>query len=201
MKTNTIFLAISVLFIIISSSCSKEYNQIEGLGSITTQILEIDDFSAIKLEGADNVDIQYGPVQQVVVTGHPNIISLIKRTVRNGKWDMGLEKGNYGRYELRYSVTLPELSAVEIIGSSNVHIQNTLSTQDFDLLLMGSGSFYGFNLISRNSYIDIVGSGNCEITTANHLEIDIEGSGSVFYKGSPVIRTEITGSGTIVDAN
>lgn len=201
MKTNTILLALIALYTITGSSCSKEFDRIEGLGSITTQTLDIDDFSAIKLEGADDVEIQYGPEQQVVVTGHPNIISRIKRTVRNGKWDMGLEDGNYGNYELKYSLTLPELTKVEIIGSSDISILDVMQTNDFELLIMGSGSFYGFELQSRNSYIEIIGSGDCEITTANQMDVDIEGSGSVYYKGSPVIRTEITGSGTIVDAN
>jgi hypothetical protein len=201
MKTSSILLVALSLLAIASQSCTDEYSRIEGMGSITTQTLNIDNFSSILLEGADDVDISYGTEQKVEVTGHPNIISRIKTDVRNGRWDMGLENGNYGRYELRYSLTLPVITGVEIIGSSNVTIQDSIQVGQFDLLLMGSGSFYGFKLRSCQSFIEIIGSGNCEITTEEQMDVIIEGSGSVFYKGQPSIQTDITGSGEIVGSN
>lgn len=201
MKTTNIISALFILFAISSQSCTKEYERIEGVGNITTEILDLADFSAIYIEGADDVEIQYGPEQKVEVTGHPNIISRIKTGIRNGKWHMGLENGNYGPYELKYSLTLPEITGVEITGSSDVRILDSIQTDEFDLFLMGSGSFYGFELNSNSSHIEIIGSGECRITTANQMEVIIEGSGSVYYKGQPVIESDITGSGTIVDAN
>ena len=72
---------ISIVAIIIAGlmaqSCEKMYTQIEGIGEITTNTLQVDEFDKIRLEGADNVIISYGPDQQVIVTGHPNIISRI----------------------------------------------------------------------------------------------------------------------------
>ncbi len=201
MKTANITLIVLVTMALMSQSCTKEYFRIEGIGNVTTETLNLDAFSAIRLEGADDVDISYGPVQKVEVTGHPNIISKIKTEVRNGKWDLGLEDGNYGNYQLKYFLTLPGLSAVELIGSADVDILNAMETHEFELFLMGSGNFKGFELSTVESFVEIVGSGNCEITTEERLEVIIEGSGNVYYMGSPSIQTEITGSGSILDAN
>lgn len=186
---------------LLSQSCTKDYFRIEGMGRVTTETLHIDEFSAIRLEGADNVDISYGTVQKVEVTGHPNIISRIKTQVRNGKWVMGLENGNYGNYELKYNLTLPVLTSAEVIGSADVDILSSIETESFELLLLGSGNFKGFWLSAGESLVEIVGSGNCEITTEDKMEVIIEGSGNVYYKGSPSIQTEILGSGRVVDAN
>lgn len=201
MKTTSITFVIMVAVALLSQSCTKEYSRIEGIGQVTTETLNLDEFSAIRLEGADDVDIKYGPVQKVEVTGHPNIITLIKTDVRSGKWVMGLENGNYGNYELKYSLTLPVLSAVELIGSANVDILDSMETDEFDLYLMGSGDFSGFYLRSGISYVEIIGSGNCEITTDESMDVIIEGSGNVYYKGSPSLQADISGSGKVVNAN
>ena len=201
MKTTSITLTLIVTLAFLSQSCTKEYSRIEGIGTVSTETLDLDEFSAIRLEGADNVDISYGTVQKVEVTGHPNIISRIKTDVRSGKWDMGLEDGNYGNYQLKYSLTLPRLTAVELIGSADVDILNSMETGEFELFLMGSGNFHGFNLITDASLVEIVGAGDCEITSNVSLDVIIEGSGNVYYKGSPSVQTDITGSGRILDAN
>jgi hypothetical protein len=201
MKTTSITFVLLAAAALLSQSCTKEYSRIEGIGQVTTQTLNIDEFSAIRLEGADDVEITYGTVQKVEVTGHPNIISRIKTEVRNGRWDMGLQNGNYGNYELQYSLTLPVLTAVEVIGSADVDILDSMETGEFELFLMGSGSFRGFQLRAGQSYVEIVGSGDCEITSDESMDVVIEGSGNVYYKGTPSLQTDITGSGRVLNAN
>ncbi len=57
MKTTSITLVIMVAVALMSQSCTKEYFRIEGIGTVRTESLNIDEFSAIRLEGADDVDI------------------------------------------------------------------------------------------------------------------------------------------------
>ena len=90
---------------------------------------------------------------------------------------------------------------MDVIGSSDVEILDPLQTEYFELFLMGSGDFRGFDLTADRSYVEIIGSGDCRITTLEQLDIVIEGSGNLYYKGSPTIQTDITGSGNIIDAN
>ena len=91
-KTQMTIVAI-IIAGLVTQSCEKMNTKIEGIGSNTTNTLQVDDFDKISLEGADNVFISYGPVQEVSVTGHPNIISRIQTEVSNGTWFMELERG------------------------------------------------------------------------------------------------------------
>ncbi len=201
MKTTNLIITAILFTGIITQSCTKEWAKIDGIGSVTSETLRLPEFNRISMEGADNVFITYGEVQHVEVTGHPNIISRIQTEVVNDTWFVELERGNYGRYELTYHITLPTLEKVTNTGSGNLTINTPMVTDHLEVQLMGSGSFSGFLLSTRTCQADIVGSGNIEISVANHLDATLEGSGSVFYKGTPLIKEDIQGSGRVVDAN
>lgn len=201
MKTLNIIIAAILLGTVITQSCTKEYGRIEGIGSITTQTLYLQDFSGIAAAGADDVVINYGSEQKVEVTGHSNIINRIKTEVRGGIWEMELEKGNYGHYELTYYITVPTIEKISYEGSANIRIDSPIETDYLELALMGSCSFKGFSLSADYCQVDISGSGNVEISALKSLDVSIDGSGSVFYKGTPSIMDHISGSGRVVDSN
>jgi len=201
MRTKNIIIASILLSTIISQSCTKEYSRIEGIGTITTETLYLQDFSGIAAANADDVFISYGPEQKVEVTGHPNIISRIETDVNNGVWQMELERGNYGNYELTYYITLPSIDKISYSGSGDVSISSPMETDYLELSLLGSCSFKGFSMSADYCQVDISGSGNCEISALKGLDVSIDGSGSVFYKGSPSIKDHISGSGRVVDSN
>lgn len=201
MKTSKIIIAATLLATIVTQACTKEFSRIEGIGTIASEILSLQDFSKINMDGVDDVIITYGSEQKVEVTGHPNIISRIQTEVSDDTWHMGLERGNYGHYELTYYLTLPLLEKVSYDGSGNVTISGPMEEDYLEVYLMGSCSFYGFSLHAESCQVDITGSGNCEITAGGSLDVSIDGSGSVFYKGSPSIKDHISGSGRVVDSN
>ena len=201
MKNRNIVIVAILVAGLLATSCEKMNPQIEGSGTVTTNILQVDAFDKISLEGADDVFISYGPVQEVRVTGHPNIISRIQTGVSNGTWYIELERGNYGSYELTYHITHPGINKVRNIGSGNVTVSDPVSVGQMTVALEGSGGFFGFPLSASSCQVDIIGSGNCEVTVSSDLDVVIEGSGSVFYKGSPAVQADINGSGRVVDAN
>ena len=201
MKNNQIVIVAIIIAGLMAQSCEKMSNQIEGIGTITTNTLQLDEFTKIKAEGADDVIISYGPVQEVKVTGHPNIISRVQTEVSNGTWTIELERGSYGPYELTYYITIPTIEGVRNTGSGNVTVSDPISVDRMEISLIGSGGFYGFPLTASRCQADISGSGNCEITVKENLDVVVDGSGSVYYKGSPIIHEDITGSGRVVDTN
>ena len=201
MKVKNIIIASILLSTVISQSCTKEYQRIEGQGSITTETLYLQEFSGIAAAGADNVFISYGPEQKVEVTGHPNIISRIQTDVNNGIWQMELERGTYGKYELTYYITLPSIDKISYSGSGNVSVNSSMETDYLELSLLGSCNFNGFSMSADYCQVDISGSGNCEISAVKSLDVSIDGSGSVFYKGTPSIKDHISGSGRVIDSN
>ena len=77
-NTHIVIIAIMITGLA-TQSCEKMSNQIDGIGTITTNTLQVEKFTKINMNGADNVFISYGQEQEVTVTGHPNIISRIQR--------------------------------------------------------------------------------------------------------------------------
>lgn len=201
MKTTNLIITAIFFTAIVAQSCTKQWEKIEGTGTVTTETLYLPEFNRISMEGADNVYIRYGDEQRVEVTGHPNIISRVRTEVVNDTWFIELERGNYGRYELTYHITLPTLVGLSNTGSGNLTIDTPMATDHLEIQLMGSGNFSGFHLTTQTCQADMVGSGNCEITVLRSLDASLEGSGSLFYKGTPSLEVETNGSGQVVNVN
>ena len=201
MKKSKIIITAIISLAIIAQSCEKQFTRIVGYGPIVSETLQLADFTKIYMTGADDVYITFGDEQKVEVEGHGNIINHINTRVNNTTWDLELEDGNYGSYELTYYITIPSLEKLRNTGSGNVTIMNSNQQGYFELSIIGSGSFYGFPLTSNEVLVDILGSGIVEITAVNQLEVDIEGSGNVYYKGNPNILMNVTGSGRIKNSN
>ena len=197
-KSNFIIVAIAIAGLL-TQSCTKD--RIEGLGEIDTVILQVDQFTGIAQEGVSDLYITYGEMQEVKVTGHPNIISRIETDVINGVWFIELENGNYTDYELTFYLTIPALDEVSSAGTGNIHITQFIDQSDLEINLYGSGSFMGFPLKVADCRIRIEGSGECEVNVTENLDVAIKGSGSIYYKGHPRIRTDIKGSGTLISSN
>jgi len=198
LKLSIIGIAVAALLF---NSCTKDYLQIEGTGTITTKTLQLNDFTSINMLGVDDVIISYGAEQKVTVTGHPNIISRIKTKVSNKTWNMELEDGNYGNYELTYYLTLPVIEKITSEGTGNIVITDFISQDNLSLKLIGTGNFQGFPMTVKNCNVDISGTGNCEVSVGASLDVKIEGTGNVFYKGNPSIKTNISGSGSVIQMN
>jgi hypothetical protein len=201
MKTIQIISAAILFAGIILSGCETEYIRIEGSGPVINRTLVLDDFSAIDMNGVDDVIISYGTEQNVTVKGHANIINRIQTEVRNDTWDIALENGNYGDYELTYYLTLPVLEEVVNTGTGNVIVNDFVSQDYLSVSIIGTGNFYGFPMKVRRADIDISGTGNCEISVEDRLDVNIEGSGDVYYKGYPDIHQHIQGSGSLHSMN
>lgn len=91
---------------------------------------------------------------------------------------------------------------VSIQGSGDFNATQYISTlEKLDLNIAGSGSYLGYNISSEESNINIVGSGNAQITAINTLIARISGGGNISYKGSPTITQNIIGSGRLINAN
>lgn len=86
-----------------------------------------------------------------------------------------------------------------ISGSGLIYLEGDAYYADYDV--SGSGKIEGFNMEVDNTDIDITGSGRCETTTYNRLDVAISGSGDAYFRGKPAIKTRISGSGKLFDAN
>jgi len=201
MKTTKLTFVPILLVSIILASCSDSFNRVTGDGPIVTQTLQLDPFSSIEMQGIDDVYITYGTQQSVRAEGHANIISRIKTRVKNGTWYIELEDENYGHYDLTYYLELPMIDGILSNGTGDVIISESMQVDDISVSLVGTGSLYGFALTADDCNVEISGTGDCEITVNNTLDVSIDGTGSVYYKGFPTVNADIAGTGRVTSAN
>jgi hypothetical protein len=95
--------------------------------------------------------------------------------------------------------TIASLTESEISGSGEIYL--TGSSDQHRIRISGSGGVRAFNFPTVKTYINISGSGNCEVNVSNLLDVDISGSGNVYYIGYPQISQNISGSGGIYNSN
>jgi hypothetical protein len=199
MKRLIIIPVVALFIIAIFFGCTED--PVAGEGPITTEIIDVEGFTGVRLEGISNVSIEYGEDFLVKATGHANIINLIQTDVINGIWHIELESGNYGSYELNFDVVMPSLNSVTSVGTGDVIVTEFIEQPGLEIYLEGTGSYLGFPLTVNDCSIEILGSGDGEVSVNNTLDVVIEGSGNVYYQGSPTINEDISGSGKIIDSN
>lgn len=85
---------------------------------------------------------------------------------------------------------------VGLSGSGSVRAAGKADSQDIDI--PGDGNYDAQDLESRETEIDIGGSGIATVNVSDELDVRISGSGSVEYSGDPTVRQNISGSGNVV---
>ncbi len=220
------YLVFSVLILVFGlftlTSCDHDDNCISGQGNIETRTLNVEEFTGINLLGATNVTITQGVTQEVVVTGHPNIIDRLETDVVNDIWEMELRRGCYNHYELEVFITVPDMKNIIITGSGNVDVNPFTNQGNLELAIIGSGNifldaFSGTQDLSvsivgsgnvlctedlvdlQNLTISIVGSGNFEgfAISVDVCTINIEGSGDCLVHVLDLLNVTIDGSGNV----
>jgi hypothetical protein len=105
------------------------------------------------------------------------------------------------------NITVTSLSGAsaldaEIRGSGSIEIEEEISgLLELSLTNSASGHFKGFPAIVPDCTVKSSGSGRCEVTATEHLDVWISGSGNVYYKGKPDINLDDTGSGRLTNKN
>lgn len=91
---------------------------------------------------------------------------------------------------------------VSLNGSGNISTNSDISTlKVLNLTNTASGNYSGFSISANDCTVSSSGSGNCELTSKNMLNVTITKSGDVSYKGNPKITKSITSTGKLIDAN
>lgn len=85
---------------------------------------------------------------------------------------------------------------VSVSGQANVTLEG--EADQLDYRLSGAGNLFAFDLLSRETFIRISGSGGAEVSPTELLDVRISGSGTVKYKGTPsTVNQSISGSGSV----
>ncbi len=168
MKFLNVSIAILLLAGLTFTSCDQDVLRIDGEGPIVTETLQVSDFRGINLEEGADVVITQGSVQEVVATGHGNIIDRLKTNVSGDVCDIDFENGRYGDYELTIYITVPDLEEVLLSGAGDIVINDFTDQGNLDLSISGSGEIF-LNQFDGLEYLDINISGSGSITAQNDI--------------------------------
>lgn len=115
--------------------------------------------------------------------------------------DLVLDLSGSGRIDLNtFSGT--EKMDIDISGSGTITGYNKLtSLKEVNIDINGSGGYNGFPVMSDVYKINISGSGTCQVSARNALEVTVKGSGIVYYRGNPSIMDHTNRAGSIINAN
>jgi hypothetical protein len=113
---------------------------VTGSGKTTTKSYDLKEFTEIDVGDAFDVSIEQKDAYGVSVTVDDNLAEYLEIDISGETLRVGLKPGNYLRTNLRATVTLPELKALKLSGSSHGSVKGFKSDSPFNLIASGSSS-------------------------------------------------------------
>lgn len=200
---NWFFIALCSVCLFSLSSChfgdeGGIFNCINGSGGIVSEEIVIDNFTGIEVDLSSEVHLTQGSEFAVIAEAEANILDALDLSVNNnGILKIKSDANCLRDYNLTFHITMPELTSLEIDGSSNIFGATVFDTENIKLEINGSGDI-DLALNASEVITDISGSGKITLEgTADNLNCKTTGSGDVYAFELPVTtaKVKITGSG------
>jgi len=103
--------------------------RVTGSGNLVTRNMDFDDFTAIEVTDAFEVDIAQSNSYGVSITADDNVFDYIQVAKTDERLTIGLAPGNdYGSLTLRAKVTMPELYELVLSGATRGTFKEYSST-------------------------------------------------------------------------
>jgi hypothetical protein len=188
-----------------------------GSGVAATQARSLPPFTGVQLAGDNNVVVQVGATQSVIVHADSNLLRRVTTRVRSGRLVIGTTPGNLSaKTPMFVAVSLPSLDRIRLQGDGNIsvtgintrnltvalpgsgNIDATGTARKLEVTISGQGTALLHQLVVRDAQAALSGDGSIMLTATRSLTARVSGSGAVLYGGNPPRVTQrITGSGTI----
>jgi hypothetical protein len=188
-----------------------------GSGVAATQARSLPPFTRVDLAGANNVTVQVGARQSVIVHADSNLLRRVTTRVRSGRLVIATTPGNLSAQSPMFvAVSLPALDGLRLQGAGNIlvtginsesltvtlpgsgNIEATGTTTKLDVTISGEGTAALRQLVARDAKAALSGDGSIMLTATHNLTATISGSGTIRYGGNPPhITQRVTGNGTI----
>ncbi|MCJ8166695.1 DUF2807 domain-containing protein [Pontibacter sp. E15-1] len=83
-----------------------------------------------------------------------------------------------------------------ISGSGYIEASGKADRQE--IAISGSGNQNSYGLTSKETEVEISGSGKAQVFVKDRLDVDISGSGRVLHKGNAKVNASVSGSGKVI---
>lgn len=170
-----------------------------GSGVPATETRDVAAFDGVELAGGNNVVIDVGGTQSVVVRADDNLLDHVTTKVQAGTLVIGNTPGSLTtKAPMSVVVTVPTLNKVTLAGGGNIVVTG-VRTERLTVSLTGSGNLTGRGTAGSLS-VTLSGSGNAWFTSlvADNVDAVLSGSGNIFVNASKSLDASVPGSGTVV---
>lgn len=176
---------------------------VAGAGSGDTRSYPVEGFTAVALQGPDDVDVRVGSAFTVRAEGAESELAKLRierdgDTLEVGRVRKSGVNWSSGR-GVRVTVTMPRIVAAELAGSGDLSVDRAESPS-FKGEVAGSGNLSIAALATGEARFSIAGSGTVKAAgRADRLAIEIAGSGDVDAPGlaASAAKVSIAGSGGV----
>ena len=188
----------------------------EGSGDMETRVLNLEEFRAIDVGGAFDIEVSFGSKQKVEVTIDDNLWDLLDAEVK-GEWlnlDWGRSCQPSG--DCKIKLVLRSLEEVSIHGACDLNVYDfddheftyKLSgagdlemdgkVDNLEIRISGAGDADTSDLIAKNVKVHISGAGSAKVHAEDSIRGRVSGVGNLTYYGDPEDRdTRVSGLGHI----
>jgi len=172
-------------------------------GEVVSRAYELQDFSAIEISGAYELDVKVGGEYSVTISGHESEMARSEVSVKKGALVLGSrkrlrrEKDHDGHNSLTATVTMPALDRLTVSGVVDADISG-VDAGAFEVNLSGVGEV---NIVGRCKRIDArvsgVGELNARSLECAEADVALSGMGEASVYARDMAKAEVSGMGEI----
>ena len=199
MKGILLTLGFALLAVPLLAGCTLlQELSITGSGNVVTQEFALTGFDKVDVSNAFTVEISQGDTFSVVVRVDDNIVEHLQVVKQGSTLKIGLKPGrSYTmlRATMQATVTMPELTGLDLSGASHVTITGFKSTKALDVDSSGASHLRG-DIEAGNVSFDVSGASHVTLSgSAEDVAIDASGASHVDLAGFPVNDANVKASG------
>ncbi len=188
----------------LTTACNGQWGKrIKGNGQVITQERSVGEYSGVSLSGWFDVELVSGREGEITLRGESNLLEHIVTEVENGNLVIKNEKGynlsSSPRTGVQITVPVESISQVNLSGSGDINSRISLSSDDFDIRVSGSGDVQ-LPLEAERVSVALSGSGDIGLSgTSRELKVSVSGSGDVkaFGLTAETVKVNVAGSADV----
>lgn len=200
---NCLFVPAALMFSAVTTSCVASGTSNAKNSTLTSRTFELPAFNAISNETIVDIDVRVGDSQNVSLEAPTSHIDRFTLSVKDGKLVIA-SKGNIrmegGSKSYKMTIQMKELRSVDVNGSGDIDIRESISVPELSLSVNGSGDISAENISVDKIMVKVNGSGDVDIAgTTSTAGLTVSGSGDIdaSLSGIKYINAAIYGSGDI----
>lgn len=210
---------IALLFLLLpllAAGCHHgRLTELKGSGKRVVEKRNITPFTAIKTEGAFNIQVTVQKDLALEVEGDDNILKIVTAEVSNNVLRLAATQNFSPSEPVTFRISVPNLEALSVSGAGHIDIKGLNNdkfeidssgaaeivaagnTKVVDIDASGAGKIDTHNLHASRAVVDSKGVARIDIDVKDQLDVKISGPSSVYYKGDPQINKTINGPGKV----